>query len=59
MDAKGLHEFFIKLKPEQQQELLNRLGRIDLATSINKDQEFINETIEDFLKDYPEIQMNI
>lgn len=59
MDIKALHEFFIKLKPEQQQELLNRMGRIDLATSVNRDPEFVNETIEEFLKDYPEIQMNI
>ena len=59
MNTQNLELFFKSLSSEQQKELIGRLERIDLATNINKDQEFINETVEDLFKDYPQIERNV
>lgn len=59
MNTQNLELFFKSRSSEEQKELIGRLDRMLLAFKVNPDQEFINETIEDLFKDYPQIEKNV
>jgi len=48
-----LRTFFNSLNKEQQTQLIELLGRINLATNINKDREFLNEALQPLFEQYP------
>ena len=56
MNIELLKKFYFSLSREEQKALSDRLNRINLATDINKDEEFIKEVVEELFKDYPAIK---
>ena len=56
MNIELLKKFYFSLSREEQKILSDRLNRINLATDINKDEEFIKEVVEELFKDYPAIK---
>lgn len=53
MDKKDLEKFFKNLTKEQQKQLIDLMGRINLATDINKDREFLDEALKPLFEQYP------
>lgn len=53
MDKKDLEKFFKNLTKEQQTQLIELMGRINLATDINKDEEFLQEALQPLFEQYP------
>lgn len=60
MNTQDLEQFFKSLTPQQQTQLTELMGRINLATNINKDKEFLNEALQPLFEQYPFLkeQMN-
>ena len=56
MDIKDLEHFFKNLTPQEQTALIERLNRIDLATKINTDKEFLKEVLIELGNDYPTLK---
>jgi hypothetical protein len=56
MNIELLKKFYFSLSRDEQKLLLDKLNRINLATDINKDEEFIKEVVEELFKDYPVIK---
>ena len=56
MDIKDLEQFFKNLTPQEQTALIERLNRIDLATKINTDKEFLKEVLIELGNDYPTLK---
>lgn len=48
-----LEIFFKNLTPTQRTQLLDLMGRINLATDINTDREFLNEALQPLFEQYP------
>ncbi len=53
MDIKNLEQFFKNLTKEEQTQLIEWVGRIDLATNINKDRDFLEEALQPLFEKYP------
>lgn len=53
MDKKDLEQFFKNLTPQEQTQLIEQMGRINLATNINTDREFLNEALQPLFEKYP------
>ena len=48
-----LENFFKTLTKEQQTQLIELMNRINLATDINTDKEFLNEALQPLFEQYP------
>lgn len=48
-----LETFFKSLTKEQQTQLIDLMGRINLATDINNDREFLEDALQPLFEQYP------
>ena len=48
-----LETFFKSLTKEQQTQLIDLMGRINLATDINDDREFLEDALQPLFEQYP------
>ena len=59
MDIKQIEFIFRYMTPQQRKELIQSISAFNLATSINNDEDFITEALDEVGKKYPFIKQYI
>lgn len=59
MDIKQIEFIFRYMTPQQRKELIQAISAFNLATSINNDEDFITEALDEVGKKYPFIKQYI